>query len=166
MKTKPLIIGIGNADRQDDGAGWHVLKILAEKLGYTIPDDPGAALEIENDQFDLLYDLQIYPELAQTISEYTRVCFVDAHTADVPEPISWSTLLPEYERSPLTHHMSPQTVLSITEAIYGTAPKTVLVSIRGYSFQFERELSPKTALLTQQAADRIWNWAISSPSRA
>ena len=161
MKAKTLIIGIGNADRQDDGAGWHILKILAEKMGYSIPEDPGAAIEIEDERVDLLFDLQIFPELAELISQYSRLCFVDAHTSDVPELISWSVLGPEYERSPLTHHMAPQTVLSICKTIYGAIPETILVSIRGYSFQFERKLSPKTAALTQEAAERIWNWVIS-----
>ena len=160
MQVKTLIIGIGNPDRQDDGAGWHVLKILAQKMGYSIPEDPGAAIEIKDERVDLLYDLQIYPEMAEIIAQYSRVCFVDAHTSDIPEPISWLSLQPEYERSPLTHHMSPQTVLSISEAIYRIFPETILVSIRGYSFQFERELSSKTADLAQTAANRIWDWVI------
>jgi len=158
MRADTLIIGYGNADRQDDGAGWHIVKILAERLGLTVPNDPGAAIEIEHDLVDLIFDLQIYPELAETVSQYKRVCFVDAHTSDIPENISWVELSPEYEKSPLTHHMSPKTVLSIAKTIYDKVPEAILVSVRGYKFQFERELSPQTAKLTQQAADRIWQW--------
>jgi hydrogenase maturation protease len=153
-----LIIGYGNADRQDDGVGWHVLKNLAEKISCQVPEDPGEAIEIESEQVDLLFTLQIYPELAETISHYKRICFVDAHTADIPETISWTKLEPDYEKSPLTHHMSPKTVLSISAAIYGTIPEAILVSIRGFSFQFQRELSPKTAALVEIATQRICDW--------
>jgi hydrogenase maturation protease len=158
MQAETLIIGYGNADRQDDGVGWHILKNLAERLGHTVPDDPGESIEIESGQVDLLFILQIYPELAETISHYERVCFVDAHTSDIPEQISWMKLDPEYEKSPLTHHMSPKTVLSISATIYDHIPEAILVSVRGFHFQFERELSPQTAALAEEAAERIWLW--------
>lgn len=165
MKPETLIIGYGNADRQDDGVGWHVLKNLAEKIGCTIPEDPGAPIEVGNEQVDLLYILQIFPELAETISHYERICFVDAHTADIKAEIAWNELSAQYERSPLTHHMSPKTVLSITATIYGHIPEAILVSIRGYSFQFERDLSPKTAALAEEATQRIWKWVkLTTPS--
>ncbi len=158
MKAKTLIIGYGNADRQDDGAGWHILKKLAERMGHAVPDEPGEDIEVDSDLADLLFILQIYPELAEMISHYDRVCFIDAHTADFPEEVSWMELAPEYEKSPLTHHMSPKTVLSIAAAIYKIVPEAILVSVRGFSFQFERSLSPKTAALAEKAEKHIWEW--------
>lgn len=166
MKANTLIIGYGNTDRQDDGVGWHVLKYLGAKMGYQVSDEPGETIEIEDEKLDLLYILQIYPELAETISHYERVCFVDAHTADIPEAISWFKLEPEFEKSPLTHHMSPKTVLSITSTIYGTTPEAVLVSIRGFCFQFHRTLSEQTAALTEVATERIWAWVNSATPSA
>lgn len=165
MKADTLVIGYGNADRQDDGVGWHVLKALAEKVGAAVDEDPGADIEAQSDIVDLLYILQIYPELAETISHYPRVCFVDAHTADIPTEISWIELTPEYEKSPLTHHMSPKTVLSIAKTIYDRAPEAILVSVRGFHFEFERELSPGTAALAQRATDQIWDWANADKGR-
>jgi len=158
MKANTLVIGYGNPDRQDDGVGWHILKNLAERVGQTIPDDPGASIEIETETVDLTYILQIFPELSETISHYDRVCFVDAHTSDIPEEISWLELSPEYEKSPLTHHMSPKTVLSIATTIFDHTPEAVLVSVRGYGFEFLRELSPQTAALAEEAAERLWDW--------
>lgn len=166
MKSKTLVIGYGNPDRQDDGVGWHILRILAQRVGESIPDDPGASIEVETELVDLMFILQIYPELAETISHYERVCFVDAHTADIPEKISWIELSPEYEKSPLTHHMSPRTVLSISATIYDKIPEAVLVSVRGFHFEFERELSPKTADLAKGATERIWDWINSSDQAA
>ena len=164
MKSKTLIIGYGNADRQDDGVGWHILKALAERVNCEVPEDPGESIEVQCDLVDLLFILQIYPELAESISHYKRICFVDAHTVDIPEEISWIKLTPEYEKSPLTHHMSPKTVLSICETIYDRAPEAILVSVRGYHFQFERELSEKTKQLSQEAIERIWEWINQSPT--
>jgi hydrogenase maturation protease len=162
MAANTLIIGYGNPDRQDDGVGWHILKNLAERIGHTVPDDPGAAIEITSSTVDLLFTLQIYPELAETISHYQRVCFVDAHTSDIPEEISWIDLTPEYEKSPLTHHMSPKTVLSISATIYENKPQAILVSVRGFHFQFERSLSPQTEQLAEIATGRIWEWVTQS----
>jgi len=158
MQADTLIIGIGNADRQDDGVGWHIVKKLAKKLGETVPEDPGEIVEVKTDLADMMFIQQIYPELAETLSHYERVCFVDAHTADVADEISWATLQPEYEKSPLTHHMSPSTVLSIGKTIYDHMPESLLVSVRGYRFQFERALSPQTKALADQAIDRLWDW--------
>ncbi len=158
MQPKTLIIGYGNADRQDDGAGWHILRNLALRLGEKVSDDPGEMFEVFSEKADLMFILQIYPELAETVSHYDRVCFVDAHTSDIPDPISWQEISPEYEKSPLTHHMSPRTVLSIAATIYEHQPTAILVSVRGYHFQFERELSPETEKLADQASERIWEW--------
>jgi hydrogenase maturation protease len=158
MKADTLIIGYGNADRQDDGVGWHIIKNLAERLGCQVPDDPGEVIEVENDLVDLRFILQIFPELAEGLSCYRRVCFVDAHTSDIPQEISWIELDPQYEKSPLTHHMSPSTVLSIAATIYGKVPQAILVSVRGYEFQFERSLTPQTAALAEEAQERIWQW--------
>lgn len=158
MNAKTLIIGYGNADRQDDGVGWHILKNLAERLGKSVPEDPGASIEVETDLVDLTFILQIFPELAETISHYERVCFVDAHTSDIPAEIQWIALEPAFEKSPLTHHMSPKTVLSICSTIYNQVPETILVSVRGYQFQFERDLSAKTQALAEIAEKRIWEW--------
>ena len=158
MKSDTLVIGYGNADRQDDGVGWHVLKALAERVGVSVPEDPGASIEVESETVDLMFILQIYPELAEDISHYKRVCFVDAHTSDIPEEIAWVKLSPEYEKSPLTHHMSPKTVLSISATIYDRVPEAILVSVRGFHFEFERELSPRTTALAKEATERIWQW--------
>lgn len=158
MQADTLIIGIGNADRQDDGVGWHIVKNLAERLGETVPADPGEIVEVKTNLADMMFIQQIYPELAEILSHYKRACFVDAHTAEVADEISWTPLQPEYEKSPLTHHMSPSTVLSIGATIYDHMPEAILLSVRGYYFQFERALSPQTKSLATEAIDRLWEW--------
>ncbi len=155
MKT--LIFGIGNIDRQDDGVAWHVMVAIKSLL------DCDEAFDIAEDFFheretELVYQLQITPEIAEEIAQYDRVCFVDAHTGAVPENIHVETISPYYQNSPLTHHMTPSSLLSIVETLFGKAPPSILVSIRGFHFGFSQELSNESKSLVPQAASLIYNW--------
>jgi len=153
-----LIIGYGNFDREDDGVAWHVLTALAQRLGYDTPDAPEEGLEPEGKPVDFLFRLQLTPEIAETLAEYDRACFVDAHTGAVPEDLHVETLSAQFQVSPFTHHMTPETSLSIAETLYGKRPDAILVSVRGYGFGFSRSLSPETAALAEQAVEVIWKW--------
>jgi len=155
-----LIIGFGNPDRQDDGVAWHILTRLAQDFGRPIPSmDEGFFPDGENP--DLLFTLQLIPELAETISAYQRVCFIDAHTGNVPEDVNVVEVKAEYQRSPFTHHMTADTCLSLVQTIYGKTLQAVLVSVRGYDFGFSHELSPVTQQLAEQALARITAWLAS-----
>ena len=98
------------------------------------------------------------PELAETIAQYERVCFVDAHTGAVPHDVNVSAA--EFQASPLTHHLTPQSLLTFAQTLYGARPEAMLVSVRGYQFGFERTLSPLTAELAQRAAEVIVKWIL------
>jgi hydrogenase maturation protease len=141
---RTLIIGYGNADRQDDGVAWHVLAALRRQLGKPAPD--------------FLFALQLTPEMAETLVDYQRVCFVDAHTGNVPEEIHFSQLQAKYQRSPFTHHLTPETLLALCEQLYSQTSNAILVSVRGYQFGFERALSPETQALVEPAAQKILGW--------
>jgi hydrogenase maturation protease len=154
-----LILGYGNADRQDDGAAWHVLCAVAQRLGYPAPADLEAEWPPLGDNVDLLFVLQLTPELAETVAQYPRVCFVDAHTGSVPDDLHWQPLGARLQPSPLTHHMTPESLLAFAQALYQATPEAVLVSIRGYEFGFQQGLSAQTAGLVAAAGGRIAQWA-------
>jgi hydrogenase maturation protease len=162
MKPVPtrraLIIGYGNADRQDDGVAWHVLAALRHRLGKPAPEEEGEAFEPEGENPDFLFALQLMPEMAETLADYQRICFVDAHTGSVPEEIHIRQLKAEYQRSPFTHHMTPETLLALCTQLYAQTPQAVLVSLRGYQFGFEHTLSPQTQALVEPAAQEILAW--------
>jgi hydrogenase maturation protease len=152
-----LILGYGNLDRKDDGVAWHILDSLSQRLGRPSPTlDEG--FQLSGLSTELLFVLQLTPELAETISEFDRVCFVDAHTGSVPEELNVADVKSQFQPSPFTHHMTPASCMALCEALYQNAPQAILVSVRGYEFGFERSLSPRTAELAIQAADRIWDW--------
>lgn len=153
-----LIIGYGNPDRQDDGAAWYILNALASHFGCEEIPSTDEGLE-PNDCFPaFIFSLQLVPELAETISKYDRVCFVDAHTENIANEIQFIEINAAFQRSPLTHHMTPQTALSIAETIYDRCPKSILCSIRGYEFGFDSQLSARTKELADQAVQKIMAW--------
>ncbi|MBP8857260.1 MAG: hypothetical protein KBG60_04530 [Anaerolineaceae bacterium] len=155
---KIIIIGYGNPDREDDGVAWHVVMALAGHYGVPVPDDLLDGFVPAGNSPDFYTSLQLTPEMADTIAEYDAVCFVDAHTGAVPDDLNIKRLEPGFQNSPFTHHMTPETCLSITQTIYQKEPVALLVSVRGYSFEFSHSLSMRTAALAGEAVKVIINW--------
>lgn len=154
---KLLLIGYGNPDREDDGVAWHILRALTEKMGLASPESYEDEFP-ESEQIDFAFHLQLTPEMAEEISTYACVCFIDAHTGTIPEPVRLIAVESEFQQSPFTHHLTPQSLLSMCETIYGTRPEAALLSVLGHRFLFTRQLSQETAQLVPQAVDLIWDW--------
>lgn len=155
---KLIIIGYGNPDREDDGVAWHVLNKIAGALGRPQFEEIGEGFQQLGESIDLLFQLQLTPELAETISQYQAVCFVDAHTGNIDKDLNVESISAAYQASAFTHHMTPQTCLSLAASLYQTYPESILVSIRGYQFEFSHNLSPATQTLAHQAAEYILRW--------
>jgi hydrogenase maturation protease len=156
--TTHLILGYGNPDREDDGVGWRILERLAERLpGAAVAESP-LDLPARDGAPDLLVALQLVPEFCETVARYDRVCFVDAHTGAYPDDVTIAPLEARYQSSPLTHHLTPQTLLSLAETAYGKRPQGLVISVRGYQFEFARSLSPETSKLADDAVERILEW--------
>jgi hydrogenase maturation protease len=154
---KLLLIGYGNPDREDDGVAWHILHALTIKLGLQSPESYEDEFP-ESPLIDLAFYLQLTPEMAEDISEYRYVCFVDAHTGNIPEPTRLIDVESEFQHSPFTHHLTPQSLLSMCETIYKKRPDAALLSVLGHRFLFSRQLSEETASLVPGAVDLIWAW--------
>ena len=155
--NQTLVIGYGNPDRQDDGVAWHVLHALAAQLGLPAPDSYEDEFP-SNDRLDFAFYLQLTPEMAEQIALYERVCFVDAHTGSIAAEVQLVPVESQFQNSPFTHHLTAQTLLSMCQLLYGKTPQAALLSVRGYRFEFERELSPETAALVPEAVERILAW--------
>jgi hydrogenase maturation protease len=157
---KTLILGYGNPDRQDDGIAWHILDAVARRFTYPLPTswEEGFQPSLENPDLELSFALQLVPEMAELVSTFDRVCFVDAHTGRVPEEVHFEELNAEMQNSPFTHHMTPATLIFLSKSIYKTAPGAFLLSVRGYEFGFSHSLSKKTSLLLGAAVDKLIQW--------
>ncbi len=158
IESKTLIIGYGNPDRQDDGVAWHVLQGVAKALGIDQLDAEYPDIADPTGKVHLRYLLQLVPELAEELVKYDKVCFIDAHTAEISEEIRVVELIPIYKSSPFTHHLTPETLLEISRTIYNANPLTLLVSIKGYEFNFSNLLSERTANLIPEAVQIILDW--------
>lgn len=153
-----LIIGYGNPDREDDGVAWHILQKLAGHLNRPAPGPENDGLDDLGQSPDLVFVLQLMPEIAEVLAGYDHVCFVDAHTGAYDEDIRLEQVQAEFQPSPFTHHLTPQTCLTLAGALYGQTPQGLVVSVRGYQFGFKNSLSPATAALAEEAFRRIVAW--------
>ncbi len=159
---RTLIVGYGNPDREDDGVAWHVLQSIAYKFGIPISNDTDVGIFPDGNQLDFWFNLQLMPEMAPDMLVYQRICFIDAHTGAIPDEIRIEHIQSKFQNSPLTHHLTPETIVSILEHLYQHKPEVILVSIRGYQFRFEHGLSAKTFRLSRKAADRVVSWILNS----
>lgn len=133
----PLVIGIGNPTRSDDGAGHAVVSGLAHVV-------PGGTYRLVH---------QLTPDLAEDVAEASLVVFVDASlqatTVEMipvePTPVA-----------PGSHLTTAGTLLHLTELVYGRRPGAALqVAIPAYELGFGEELSPWTATWVGRAIARL-----------
>jgi hydrogenase maturation protease len=153
-----LIIGYGNPDRQDDGVAWHILAGILSAYGLAAPESIDIDEFVDNNRIHLLFQLQLLPELADVFDHYDFVIFIDAHTGSISNGIEIEEIQPDLQPSPLTHHLTPNRLLFIAQQLHGKFPRAILVSVKGYEFQFSQELSPQTAKLVSQAISTIQDW--------
>ena len=152
-----LFLGFGNKDRQDDGVAWHVLNALSVALGNPATGEIAEDFTQVSDPA-LVFQLQLMPEQSEFLAAYDRICFIDAHTGAFPVNIRCQPVVQHFQRSPLTHHLSPESLLSITNTIYKKSPEAILLSIRGYHFGFTQTLSEQTQRLVPQAVNILLDW--------
>lgn len=121
-----LIFTWGNPSRGDDALGPALYELLQHDTLTGV---------------DLLTDFQLQIEHAVDLLNRSRVLFVDASTSALP-PFEFSRLQPQQDASYTTHAMSPQTLLSVFQQVYGRPPPPAwLLSIRGYAFGLGLPLS-------------------------
>jgi hydrogenase maturation protease len=137
-----LVIGYGNTLRGDDGAGVCAAEGAARRF-------PGV---------DVMTVHELQPELAETISRYTDVIFLDAALegsgirTDVIEPAT-------DPRPDGSHANSPGTLLSLCRSLYGRVPnRSLLIAIPGRTFDFSEQLSPFTEIMVEQAIEEVGHY--------
>ena len=127
--TPALLLACGNPLRGDDGlGGW--LAAQARELFA------GSNLEV-------VASRQFTPEMAEPISTADTVIFLDCSATSEPGHISLQTV--EATTKParlMTHHMSPESLLWMSQELYGRTPRIAyLITVGGASFRMEERLS-------------------------
>lgn len=134
--SKPaiLIFGYGNPGREDDGIG----NVFVEVISSWIEKN-----DLPNIEIDSNYQLNI--EDAHTMSKKDIVIFVDA-TEEPIENFCLTEVEPSDSRVEFTMHaVSPAFVLDLCRKLYDKEPKTYLLHIKGYQWDFKEKLSGKAS---------------------
>lgn len=155
IMTRTLVIGYGNIYRADDGVAYHVINALRRRLGHQTLPEGDSGMEELGGEVDSLFLSQLVPELLDLLSGYDRVIFVDAHVDESIDDLHCMQVVPEFTPSMLTHHMTPATLLALLKTLYHRELTGHIVSIRGYDFNFHRNLSSDTMSLIEPAVERI-----------
>jgi len=148
-------LGYGNVDRGDDGLGYHVVNAIAHRFGQPDVEPYSDLPSVLADAVDVMFQRQLTPEMADLLGEYDQVVFIDAHTGAYQEELRLVAVEAGYVPSALTHHLSPETLLVLTEVLAGRAPRGYLCSARGYEFDFSNELSARTKELAEQVVEQV-----------
>lgn len=152
MRT--LVIGYGNLDRCDDGAGYFVVNGLRQRLGYPLLSADESGLDRLRHAVDAVFIRQLVPELLPEACDYDQLVFVDAvheqQQAPVCRPID-----PLAQGSALTHQLSPAAFLRLLRVLYDKEPVGFLIAVPGSCFDFRRGLSASTANQVDAAVDCI-----------
>jgi hydrogenase maturation protease len=127
--AKVLVFGYGNTLRGDDGVGWRVAEALSSA---GLPGD-----------IEVLTLHQLSPELAEPISRADAVVFVDATHVGEVGGVHCVDVSARADRAGFTHHFTPASMLELTQEMYGRAPRGVVISICGESFDLSESFSPR-----------------------
>ena len=125
----PLIIGIGNPLRSDDGLGWTVAERLSREC------DMDCAIHT-------VY--QLTPELAQEMAAVNLVVMIDASYEGEPGELRIRPLPLPLSAQPSavgTHYTTPEELVALTLAAYGRCPPVVVVTMTGANFSVGEQLS-------------------------
>ncbi len=129
---KILVYGYGNPGRQDDGLG----PALAEKIESWLPDSGIDYVEVDSN-----YQLNI--EDADAISDKDIVFFADASIEEIDKFIITEVKPDDAQIEFTMHAVSTDFVLDLCQKIYGKYPKTFLIHMKGYEWDFSEGLTEK-----------------------
>lgn len=151
---KTLVIGFGNTYRRDDGVAYVVLNGIRARLGLPPLDEEDDGLDDLGHPVDTILLHQLVPELADTVAAYDLLIFVDAHVGAIPELVREEELTACYKSATVSHQVHPCSLLAMADDLHGRQPRGVLLSVRGYDFDFGQGLSDQTEALVPQVVDR------------
>lgn len=127
---RPLLIGIGNPLRGDDGLGRAVAEQLARETG-----DTGIDCDIHTVH-------QLTPELAEVMAKANLAVLIDASRQGEAGELRIRLLSPCTRPGAVgMHHMTPEELATLTAALYGQCPPIIMVSLTGADFGIGEHLS-------------------------
>ena len=149
MSGVPLVVGVGNPLRGDDGAG----PAAAERAAR----DPRLA----GARFRTV--VQLTPELAADVAGASVVVIVDARAGAPAGTVDCSPVDPPPEavpgrggtRASLSHHLDPAALAGLAGLAYSRIPPVFIVGIGAGRFDAGAPLSPAVAAALPEAVDVV-----------
>jgi hydrogenase maturation protease len=151
-----LVVGYGNPLRSDDGVG----PTVAERLAA---DPRLAGVEVRAEH-------QLTPELAMDASRVSLLVLVDAADGVPAGDVVVRDLAPwgrggiagdgqagrvEESGPPLTHHVDPASLVALADALWGSAPRTVIVGVGPASLELGDALTPEIEAAVPRAVEAV-----------
>jgi hydrogenase maturation protease len=126
---RKLLLACGNPLRGDDGVGWKIAEALEQDPAY-------AGVKV-------IITQQFTPELAEDLRDADTVVFVDASATTVAGEVTLVELSPAQAMPRmLTHHMPPDSLLKLTQELYGRLPQRAFaVVVGGECFELGEKLT-------------------------
>lgn len=135
-QKKILIIGYGNSLRGDDGVG----QVIAEKI---------EELKVKN--VDTLALQQLTPDIAEIISRYQVVFFVDASQDKLVNEVQVHDINCSGSAPRIEHAMTPENLLRLATDLYEATTKCKCIVIPAQNFEFSETLSSLTESFIEPA---------------
>lgn len=153
VNPQPLILGIGNPLRGDDGLGHAVAERLA------LVRDLNCEIRVVH---------QLTPELAQSIASAEFVILIDASSEGEPGEVRIRELSPSPRSTGAigAHHMTPQELATFTMIVYGHCPPIMTLTITGADFEMGEHLSPVVAYQVSRVSAALCKICAGRPSLA
>jgi hydrogenase maturation protease len=126
MDQTVLVIGYGNDLRSDDSIGQ---KIANEIAGWGLSTVKSLAVH------------QLTPDLATNLANAELVIFVDAYLPVDKFDVRIQSLLPAADYAMTGHTSDPQSLLALTQALYGHCPCAWWVTVPGVNFEVGDRIS-------------------------
>jgi hydrogenase maturation protease len=145
---KILIYGYGNPGRQDDGAGV----ILAEQIESWVHEQGISSVSTDSN-----YQLNL--EDAAAISEYDIVIFADASQAEINDFL-FERLEPSASVEFTMHAVAPSFILHLCKQVFDRSPETYILHIKGYGWEFMKEMTEKAKANTNDAIQFLKNFIL------
>jgi hydrogenase maturation protease len=149
---KIVIIACGNSQRQDDGLAHEALHQLA---GTALPGD-----------FEFIHAHQLFPEHASVACQADLLIFLDAAQTGTPGEIRIRKVEPGGSFPGPSHHLSPESLLTFIQQVYGAEPESYLATLCGESFGLGEGLTAATEHALPEMVSQVVNLIVRETSLA
>lgn len=136
-----LLIGYGSLLRRDDGVGQ---RIAAEVADWELPGVRSLPRH------------QLMPELAESLADVDLALFVDASLEG--NEVRIEPLSADSEPTVMGHHLTPSSLLGMTQWLYERCPQAWLISIPGQEFGLGEGLSESVEEAMTQVLQQLREW--------